>query len=179
MRPIHILFFAGVTVVAGCAVGPTPQNSQEFRAAVDKGSFGMEHETYEVNTSYAKTAATLKAKGNECFNKTISSQQCQGYSCFNRQYILIPHFSSKGKSAELVVQMKTNHGSNVKDVYPGGPPPESGAYMAVADAVDLGNGKTRVSVYGATISMFAHIPKAIKHWTQGTNLGCPDFSADL
>lgn len=178
MRITLLLLAAVMTTLAGCAVGPTPQNPQEFRESVKKGSYGTLEESYEVNNSYAKTSAILKAKGSECFNKTITTQECRGTSCFNRQYILIPRFASKGKSAELTVQTKTNHG-NVKDVYLGGPPPESGAYMAVADVVDLGNGKTKVSVYGTKITMFAHIPKAIKHWTNGTNLGCPDFTADL
>ena len=180
MKLAYLCCFATITLISGCATGPTPQNAQEFRQAVEKGTYGSLHETYDVNGDYAKVAATLKAKSNECFNKTITTQEClRGPgSCINRSYTLIPRFTSKGNSAELVVQYKTNH-ANAKDVYLGGPPPESGAYIAVADAVAIGNGKTRISMYGTKITMFAHIPKAVKHWTNGTNLGCPDFTSDL
>ena len=183
MKAFQLLFITGIATLAGCAVGPTPQNPQEFREAIKKGSFGTFSESYQVSNSHSKVAATLKSKANECLNRTITMQECRSTgmgapSCFNRQYTLIPKVTTKGKSTEMTVRFKTNHG-NVKEVYLGGPPPEGGAYAAVIDAIDAGGGKTQVDVYGAQYSFFAHIPKAVKHWTEGTNLGCPDFSADI
>lgn len=177
MRFTYLFIFAFIAILSGCASGPTPQNAQEYRQAVAKGGYGTMTETYEVKGSSIKVAATLKAKSSECFNKTITTQECRGPSCITRNFILIPRFSSNGNSAELVVQMKTNH-VNAKNVYLGGPPPESGMYMAVADIAPAG-GNTKITMYATNVGMYGHIPKAVKHWANGTNLGCPDFTSDL
>ena len=56
-----------------------------------------------------------------------------------------------------------------------GKPPADGMYVVVADAMPAGKGKTTMTVYAPTM-VFTVIPKAIKHWANGTNLGCPDLT---
>jgi hypothetical protein len=181
MKFVSLLLLAAPVLLSGCAIGPTPQNAQEYREAVTKGGYGTKAETYEVKGSYGQVAATVKAKSAECFNRTLTTQECRSSnnatSCTNRSFTFIPRFTGNGSSSELAVLVTTNHG-NVKNVYLGGPPPEDGMYVAVADLAPAGAG-TKVSVYSTTVGFYAHIPKAIKHWTSGTNLGCPDFAADL
>lgn len=178
MKLLNPLLLAAPVLLSGCAIGPTPQNAQEYREVVAKGSYGTKAETYEVKGSYAQVAATVKAKSAECFSKTLTTRDCRGASeCQNRSFTFIPRFTSNGSSSELAVLVTMNHG-NVKNVYLGGPPPEDGMYVAVADLAPAGAG-TKVSVYATNVSFYSHIPKAIKHWTSGTNLGCPDFTADL
>lgn len=178
MRLTYLFPLPLLALLSACASGPTPQNAQEYRQAVAKGGYGMMTETYEVKGAYNKVAATLNTKGNECFNKTVTTQECRGASCITRNFILIPRFTGKGNSAELVVQMKTNH-VNAKDVYLGGPPPESGMYVAVTDIAPAGSGTTKITMYATNVGIYGHIPKAVKHWANGTNLGCPDFTSDL
>jgi hypothetical protein len=178
MKSVTLLLLAAPVLLSGCAFGPTPQNAQEYREAVTKGSYGTKAETYEVKGSYAQVAATVKAKSAECFNRTLTSRECRNASeCMNRSFTFIPRFTGNGSSSELDVLVTMNHG-NVKNVYLGGPPPEDGMYVAVADLAPAGTG-TKVSVYATKVSFYGHIPKAIKHWANGTNLGCPDFAADL
>jgi len=180
MKFLSPLLLAAPVLLSGCAFGPTPQNAQEYREVVGKGSYGTKAETYEVKGSYAQVAETLKAKSAECFNRTLTTQECRqanySASCANRSFTFVPRFTNNGISSELAVLVTMNHG-NVKNVYLGGPPPEEGMYVAVADLAPAGAG-TKVSVYATNVSFYAHIPKAIKHWTTGTNLGCPDFTAN-
>ena len=179
MKRLYFLTAATFSILSGCASGPTPQNAQEFRQTISKGVYGSQFETYEVSGSYSKVAATLSSKTRECLNRAITVQQCigssTGTSCFNHEHTFIPHVKVNPNSTEIVVQVKINPDNNV---YIGGRPPESGMYIAVADVVPAG-GKTKISMYGASISMYAHIPRAIKMWANGTNLGCPDLTADL
>lgn len=178
MKLVTLLLLATPVLLSGCAIGPTPQNAQEYREAVTKGTYGTKAETYEVKGSYAQVAATLKAKSAECFNRTLTSRACRNASeCQNRSFTFTPRFTPNGNSSELVVLVTMNHG-NVKNVYLGGPPPEEGMYVAVADLAPAGAG-TKVSVYATNVGFYSHIPKAIKHWTSGTNLGCPDLAADM
>lgn len=176
MKKHYLLMFTGLALLAGCATGPTPQNAQEYREAVKKGAYGAFSEVYEVNGAYAKVAARLKGKSSECLNRVITIEQCRGASCTSRDYIFTPNSKGNASKTEITVQMKVNPDNGI---YLGGKPPEGGMFVAVTDVTPVGSGKTRVAVYGTNVSMFAHIPKAMKHWAQGTNLGCPDLTADV
>lgn len=133
-------------------------------------------EKYEVDDAYSNVAATLKAKSKECLARTVTIRQCRGFgACINRAYTFFPTISGAAKSTSLIVQVKQD---NDGDVYIGGRPPASGLFVAVADVTPAGKGTTKLTVCATDYGMFAHVHKAIKHWSKGTNLGCPDFSGD-
>lgn len=176
MKSIYLSTALLLILLSGCASGPTPQTAQEYRQAVAKGGYGALSEVYEVKGPYAKVAATVKGKSSECLNRVVNIQQCRGPSCVSRNYTFIPRANAVANKTEIVVQVKVDPDNNV---YLGGPPPKSGMYVAVADLVPVGSGKTKVSVYATDVGMFAHIPRAIKHWANGTNLGCPDLAAEV
>lgn len=170
------LVFAAVATLAGCAFGPTPQTPKEFREGVAKGGLGTSHETYQVNAPYTKVAKRVMKKGAECLNKVITIQSCVNNSCSNTDYIFRPSFKSARRNSELSVQVKFKPDHSW---YVGGPPPKGGMFVAVADISPAGSNKTKVAVYGMSMGMYKYIPKAVKHWADGSNLGCPDFTAGM
>ncbi len=176
MRFTHAIFFAAAATLAGCAFGPTPQTAQQFREGVAKGGFGTLQETYQVDGPYTAVVARVEKKGAECFNKVITLRTCINNSCQDTDYTFIPRFTSGRNGAELVVQVKLNPDHNT---YLGGPPPKNGMFVAVADITPIASNRANIAMYGASMGMFKYIPKAVKHWAQGSNLGCPDFTADM
>ncbi|MEJ2346200.1 MAG: hypothetical protein P8090_12460 [Gammaproteobacteria bacterium] len=174
IRPV--LVFAAVATLAGCAFGPTPQTAKEFRQGVVKGGLGTSHETYQVNAPYAKVATRVMKKGAECLNKVITIQSCVNSSCSNIDYIFKPKFNGTRQRSELSVQVKFKPDHSW---YVGGPPPKDGMFVTVADITPAGRNKTKVATYGMSMGMYQYIPKAVKHWADGSNLGCPDLTAGM
>jgi hypothetical protein len=160
------------TVLVGCASGPTPQNAAQYRSAVGKGGMGASLETYEVNRSYKEVAATLKAKANECLKARLVETECINRSCKDREIIYTPTVVSGPKGTELHLQWRR---VPMDSYFAGGPPPPTGMYIMVADALPAGKNKTRLNVY-APSSLFRSAPDAVKHWANGTNMGCPNFA---
>ena len=74
---------------------------------------------------------------------------------------------------QLHVQF-TRSGEGVGILTLGGEPPANGMYMVVADITPLDGGKsTKLDVYSTQV--WRAIPNALKHWSNATNMGCPDF----
>jgi len=82
--------------------------------------------------------------------------------------------SGKNKS-ELHVQWRKDP-ENAVYLGMSGKPPADGMYIFVFDFEPKGKNSTKVSVFGTTMSEYQTVPNAIKHWTNGTNLGCPDLA---
>jgi len=167
----YSIFLAGA-LLSGCA--PMPQNAEEFRKTIGAGGSGTSFETYEVNRPYSKVAATLKTKAKECLDAKVVVTECVNRSCQSYDTYYLPTLVSGTNKTELHVQWKMVPD---KTNFANGKPPASGLYIAVADAVPVGNGKTRMSVYGMSRT-FGMVPEAIKHWANGTNMGCPNLSRD-
>lgn len=176
MRLRHVFVFAAVATLAGCAFGPTPQTPGQFRDAVKKGGVGSLQETYQVNGPYARVAARVKRKAAECLNRTLTLESCVNGACSDMDYIFHERFRGNRHGSELSVQLKFKPDHSI---HVGGPPPKDGMFVAVADITPAANGKAEVSMYGMDLGMYKYIPKAVKHWADDSNLGCPDFSAGM
>lgn len=176
MRVTHVIVFAAVASLAGCAFGPTPQTAKQFRETVKKGGFGSLQEAYRVKDRYARVAGRVRRQSAECLRRVLTIQSCVNGSCSNTDYIFKPKFSRTRRGSELSVQVKMRPDHNV---YVGGPPPKGGMFVAVADITPAAHHTAHVAVYGMSMGMYQYIPKAVKHWADGSNLGCPDFSAGM
>jgi len=169
------LVIAAVATLAGC-VGPLPQNPQEFRHQAANGRFGKAHETYQVDGAYREVATRIKEKTGECLNRVVRMQSCRGTSCQTMDFHLHPHFhsGSNGSEFDLQVDVMPKSAINV-----GGTPPKGGAYAAVVDITPVAGHRSKLAVYSVDIGFYKHIPIAIRHWADGSNLCCPDLTADM
>jgi hypothetical protein len=75
-----------------------------------------------------------------------------------------------GKKAKLHVQQ--HHKQGVLAV---SKEPEGGYYLLVADAQPLTPTKTRIDLYHPSMGHSVLI-QAVKNWTTGQNIGCPDLT---
>jgi len=172
MKVYRTIVLAAAANLGGCALvfGPTPQNASDFRHLVEKNGAGVTQDTYQVNAPFAKVADRVRKKSAECLAQTLT--ECRGSKCDGTQYTFNPRFSNRRNSAELTVQVKVSDGVTFN-----GAPPKGGLFVAVADLTRKGPEKTQVAMYGLSMGMYKYIPKAVKHWADGSNLGCPNFAA--
>ena len=173
-RYLFLTLLVGI-FATGCAFVPTPQNANEWRAAIElPGGVGELHESYIVKQPYWKVVKTLKANTNKCLkNKRVESTSCggvRGPGCVTKTFDYNPTFIKGNKLSELHVQVDISN-----TTYIAGKPPKGGIYVAVIDFLKMGKNKTKVSVYADNIT-FSIIPKTVKHWANQSNLGCPDLS---
>ena len=171
----RLLFFILITSIflTGCAFGPMPQNAKEYRDGMNKGGFGTSIESYVVNRSYSKVAKTLAAKTRECLHAEFTQTQCVNNSCTDYHITYKPTITKGKKHTELYVQWKRDPDNAW---YVSGDPPPGGVYIAVIDAVPAGKAKTKITVYAPSM-VYTTIPKAVKHWVNGTHSGCPTFES--
>lgn len=162
-----------VLFVSGCAFGPMPQNANEQRKFVSKGGFGSAFETYVVNRPYYKVVKTLKANTRKCLSKKIKFTRCGGSTpgCSVRFTTYNPTFIQGRKKSELHVQVVESNSGDLA-----GKPPEGGIYGVVIDFIKVGKKKTKINAYTMGGRYYRAIPRAVKHWSEATNLGCPDLT---
>ena len=167
----HILLTLLIGILfTGCAVTPTPQNAQEYRGAILKGGNGAKYETYVVNQPYSKVVKTIEDKTKQCLTKSVVHESCSRAGCTSQTTDYNPTFIKGKNKSELHVQVEVS-----KSLYMGGTPPKGGAYIAVIDFFEAGKNKTKINVH-APDRYYLAVPKAVKHWANQTNLGCPDFT---
>lgn len=175
MRFSRLLLFASLATLAGCVSAPTPQTPAQFRALVVEHPSATMHETYRVRGSYRTVAARIRRKAAECFNRTISNQTCySGGGCSVVRYTFHTHFRASRAGSELSVQMRSSNA-----VHLNGKPPKGGDFIDVTDITPTRHGGTRIATYGLSTAWLKYVPRAVKHWADDSNLGCPDFSARM
>jgi len=179
MKP-HIFITLLISIITtGCAFGPTPKNAKEYRAAILEGGFGTNYESYVVKQPYWKVVKTVKAKSKPCLDKKIETTTCGGAyggSCNIKTFDYNPRFIKGKKKSELHVQVIMTSSLSIGSI--GDEPPKDGLYVAVIDFIKQGKNKTKINVHSPSMG-FTAVPKAVKHWANQTNLGCPDFSDGL
>ena len=171
------ILFSVITIsvlITGCASGPVPKNATEYRDAIKKGGFGTNFENYVVERSYSKVAETLKKNANACLNKKVEKTKCPPgtLTCEKHTAYYTPTIKSSKQKTELHVQWRRDHWG---DKIALGETPPDGLYITVVDVMPAGKGKTEVNLYGPSLEHLQTVPKAIKHWVDGSNLGCPNL----
>jgi len=160
--------------VVGCASAPTPQNAGEYRESIKSGGYGTEYESYEVSRPFSVVSKTLKEKSNECLNIAIQETHCiRNGNCSEHTSFYSPTVVSGENKTELHVQYRREPWDAL---FLGGEPPADGMYIAVVDVQPAGNSKTKVDLYGLSVAAMRRVPEAIKHWVDGSNLGCPNLT---
>ncbi len=174
MKPFMFLLRSGLLlavallVLAGC--GPT--NADEFRKAVGGSSsshIATTYETYEVPRPFKDVTATLRQKSEQCLDKTVHviCTNCIGKGEKGLQ-IWKPTFVSTSQRTEVHLQLKR---TDIKEI---GTPP-NGIYEIVLDATPLDKNRTRIEIYRLRPNKkFIH--DAMKQWTLGNAVGCPDLT---
>jgi len=153
------------------ACGAMPQNPEDFRKAVSGGAIMMRTDSYEVNRSTQAIGATFKQRAQECLGVQVRTVSQTSTSYQNILTTYTPTVVASGQRAELHVQ-QLHKGGGV--IYPQ-KPPEGGVYILVADATPLSAGRSRIQLYGPSKG-YEVLYRAIRGWTTGENLGCPDMT---
>jgi len=162
------LFLIFLFMLSGC-IGKMPQTPDEFRQVLPTAFMGK-LETYEVARSSADIGKTFSKYAPKCLDKRIEtvSQSQTSYQYIVTKYT--PTVIVDKKRTELHVQEK--HEKGVMAIYE---EPEAGHFLMVVDATPIGKNKSRIDFYRPSMG-FDTMVQAIKNWTEGKNLGCPDLT---
>jgi hypothetical protein len=154
-------------LLAACA--QMPQTAEEFRKAVP-GAMMTKTETYEVNRPVKDVAAAFRRRAPECLKVSVRtvSQTSGSYQNILTEYT--PTVIVTDQRTELHVQQL--HKTGV--MYPS-KPPAGGVYILVADAYPIAGNRTRIQLYGPSKG-YDVLYRAIRGWSTGDNLGCPDMT---
>jgi hypothetical protein len=169
MKPLGLtVLVIAIIFTIGCA-GHMPQTPDEFRKLAP-ASISGKLETYEVNRSTADIGKTFQKYAPKCLDVRVESIPGD-----NRRavYTLTKYtptvIAGEGKS-ELHLQYLHEKGPiAVYKIPPGG------YYLIVVDAIAIGKNKSRIEMYRPAIG-YGTLIQAIKNWTKGENLGCPDMT---
>jgi hypothetical protein len=168
MQRICAVVLATLVLVA---CGGMPQSAEEFRKAVP-GAMMTKTDTYEVNRSVQAVGATFRQKAPECLGVQVRTVSQTSTSYQNILTTYKPTVVVTGERAELHVQ-QLHKGGGV--IYPQ-KPPEGGVYLMVVDAYPVSSNRTRIQLYGPSLSAYDVLYRAIRGWATGENLGCPDMT---
>lgn len=154
--------------MSGCA-GHMPQTADEFRQAAPSAFMGK-LETYEVNRSAADIGKTFQKYAPKCLDVRVESIPGD-----NRRAV---YTLTKYNPTVIVGKDKTE--LHLQYIHEKGPIavykiPPGGYYLIVVDAIAIGKNKSRIEMYRPAIGHDTLI-EAIKNWTKGENLGCPDMT---
>lgn len=156
------------TALGGCGSFPTTpelmvQNAKEGKAYSDK-------DVFEVNRPLAEIEAVFRKKSEECLHAQVAERREVGPGIYRKQIrVFAPKVVADKQRVRLTVQTAL---TNVPDA---GPMPDDGWYVLVADAYPVGAKTTRVERY-VQWPGWRSAYGAVKHWSNGTNMGCPDMT---
>ncbi len=171
----HIRAIAAAAVLAallsGCGtMGRTPD---KLISQVKNMNDPSAIEKYEVNHPLARVTATLKEQAKRCLAVTVTDTHEGNYPGTRQTDVLTytPRVTAGAHRTRLTLQK--GFGAEVRMVGEDKPEPD-GWYIMVVDAYPAGPNRTRVEAYSGNGTNAAF--KAVRHWIEGDNLGCPDMS---
>lgn len=161
-----------VLLLAGC--GSMPKTPELLVQNAKGGKMFSEQDTFEVKKPIAEVAEVLKNKAHECLKQKVSTTSNAGGPGVQLMRTDVRAFTPKvvvGKQrTRLTLQTKVVEGSTeLGDI------PPDGWYMMVVDAYPVGNSTTRVETYFQQTGFHGAFT-AVKLWTTGKNMGCPDLT---
>jgi hypothetical protein len=151
-------------LMSACTI---PMNTAEFRQAAKANAALLTSESFEVNRPFSEVARTLKDKGPECLDFQLGSATRNMFGGSSN-----PVYYAQTKQAVVISKDKAVLTFQVKYKNTITKEPEDGSYFLVADAYRVSKNKTRVDVYRRT--KVDLLLEALKGWSSGENLGCPD-----
>ncbi len=156
-------------LLAGCGtMGRTPEKLiSQVKGMNDRDAI----QKYEVNRSFAQVSATLRERADQCLAVSVTTSYRDGYAVRTDTTKYTPRVVSNRNRTRLTLQQ--GWGPEVHVVGEDKPEPD-GWYIMVVDVYPEGPQKTRVEGYSGRGDTVAF--KAVRHWIEGSNLGCPDMT---
>ena len=160
----HCIILAALFLFAACV--PAPQSVGEFRKAVQGHPSMIKEESHAVNRDLSTVVKDLDRKSQQCLQFGYSSTTRAGAAQRSNTVVYHPHVRMKGKDkAEMYIQeehIPAAVGS-----------PKGGAYVFLAD-LKASAAKTQMTMYGPSFPTWQPIFDAVKGWSEGKNIKCPD-----
>lgn len=164
------LLLSTAVLLFGCA--SQSKTADQVRDNVKNKVAFSSREVFEVKKPYRQVSDTLRKKWLECLDSTTTGTFHRGGNTFGSQTdIYKPKVAVTGQRTELTLQHKVS-ATGLTQV--GGPPPE-GFFIIVTDVYPADKNTSRVDVQ-KHMPGYAGVMKAIRHWAEGTNMGCPDLA---
>jgi hypothetical protein len=161
----NFLILIVAILLASCA--PAPRSVAEFRQAMLGRPAMMKQESHTVNRELSVVVNDLGRKSKECLQFGYSSTTRAGASARSNTVVYHPHIRMNGKNkAEMFIQEE-------HIPQPVGSP-KGGAYIFLADMKQATSAKTQMTLYGPSFPTWQPIFDAIKGWSEGKNIKCPD-----
>ncbi len=153
---------------AGC--GTMPMTADEFTKSVQDGGMLTRQESYVVQRPLASVFQDVQHGADKCFNVDFNGSMVGQYGV---QRSSLKYRSKSRMKSKTTGQMAVQDASDVGGKMHTGPAmPEGGYYYLVANVDAMGNGSTRVSVYG-TMDKWEKMSGAIRAWSGGNPSKCP------
>ncbi len=169
---IRFLLFGIILLLTGCAVKHA-QNAQEFRQMAPANSYGK-FETYNLDIPYSNAVSNIRSQADRCLNTkvVVTTRDKNTGAIMGEQTLTYTPTLKVGKAkSELSIQQNVSgDGMILGDV------PDKGIFIFLADISDSGNGKSRLDIYRVTYMGTNQMVSAVKNWTSGENLNCPNLS---
>ena len=170
MIPARLVFLLSTAVlVFGCAA--QPKTADQLRDNVKNKATFSSRDVFEVKKPYRQVSDTVRKKWMECLDTTTTGTVYRGMNMYATvTNVYKPKAAVTAQRTELTLQHRVTEGSKQL----GGPPPE-GFFIIVTDVYPADKNTARVDVQKHTPG-YAGVMKAVRHWAEGTNMGCPDVA---
>jgi hypothetical protein len=146
---------------------PAPKSVNEFREAMQSHPSMMKEESHTVNRNLSVVVKDLERKSKECLQFGYESTTRAGAAARSNAVLYHPHVRMSGKAkAEMFIQeehIPAAIGS-----------PKGGAYVFLADMKRVSSSKTKMTIYSPSFPTWQPIIDAVKGWSEGKNIKCPD-----
>ncbi len=149
---------------------------------IRQGVRGAEMETFTAKRPYKDVAALTVKQAKQCLTVEIQQRDCQKPT--PNSVVTCRDFVDKYTATIVNDPMKTEvHVQFTRsgmggELSFGGKFPPNGRYVMVADLTPAQGGKeTKIEIYGNQLERT--VPRAIRHWVNGTSQGCPDFEREF
>jgi hypothetical protein len=160
-----LMVFVVTILLASCV--PAPKSVGEFREAMRGRPTMMKEESHNINRELSSVVKDVERKSKECLQFGYSTSTRAGASARTNTVVYHPHTRTTGKNkAEMYIQEE-------HIPHPVGSP-KGGAYVFLADMKQVTSAKTQMTMYGPSFPTWQPIFDAIKGWSEGKNIKCPD-----
>ena len=161
----RLIILCSIASIASCVT--VPKTANEFRAAVIKGSAFTTKETHKINRPFSAVIKNVRRKSKKCLGFGYTMRTTIGASSRQSTVTYHPTFKILGKGkAQMFMREKRSPRPTRQ--------PKGGTYIFVADINRISRSKTRITMYGPSISRWKPIFNAVKAWGKGKNIQCPD-----
>lgn len=160
-----LVISAVLLLFAACV--PAPKSVNEFREAMQSHPAMMQEESHTASRNLSAVVKDLDRKSRECLQFGYASTTRSGAAQRSNTVVYHPHVKMRGQAkAEMYIQEE--------HIPAAVGAPKGGAYVFLADMKQASSGKTQMTIYSPSFSTWQPIVDAVKGWSDGKNIKCPD-----